>query len=108
MCAALTFNGLFIGSEMVVDSQFFAFFNGTFTVIENVTLDNTGFEVRVAAVINKFSAAPVNRAIERPVTIQGKNIIELATRADLRLPPANALARVLDNLTVCWNVFVSG
>ena len=62
-------------------------------------------DIRFTAVIDEFRAAAADRAVERPILIQGENVIQRALRPDLGLLAADPLSGILDDLAVGGDAF---
>ena len=87
--------------EVVIHRKLLALFDVAKAEIDDVAFDDPGLTVGLAAVIDVFSAAPADSAIEGPVSVQREEVVELALFAPpLGLLAADTLADVFDDLAI--------
>jgi hypothetical protein len=89
-------------SEIVVDGEFLTRLDHAKAYVQNVTLHHTADQVGLATVIDDFSAAPIDGAIDAPVIVKHKQVRVVRM---LCLSPVEPFARIFDHFTVGRNQF---
>jgi hypothetical protein len=88
--------------EIVVDGKLLTWLDHTKAYVQNVTLHHTADQVRLATVIDDFSAAPADGAIDFPVIVKHKQVRVVSM---LCLSPVEPFTRIFDYLTIGRNQF---
>ena len=91
--------------ESIVDGQFFAGLDRAPADIENVPFEDSSSQVGIATMVDDFGAAAADRAVQRPVIIQGEQVGEISLTSFLCLAPADPLAGVFDDFVVGRDLF---